>query len=225
MKTKFNEIIYSQLKEAQEKYGGYTGKDISAISRKINRQPKTVRRHIEKLREKDAAFSNFTYIGKQYIDLTLDEISFLQYRMQDNCLMLKSLLREELNKRRTEEGKSQIAQSTFYRFIENLMNSMGIERINERLKECEKWLNECYVWLGNPIRHYDLIKRRKHKLRSLLASIKSDESIAIQVRLIFEIQVCFFVDLLDFLIEQLIINKGRIYRLMNDKRAKVFLEA
>ena len=35
----------------------------------------------------------------------------------------------------------------------------------------------------------------------------------------------FFVDLLDFLIEQLIINKGRIYRLMSDKRAKVSLEA
>ena len=45
--------------------------------------------------------------------------------------------------------------------------------------------------------------------------------IAIQVRLIFEIQSYFFVDLLDFLIEQLLINKGRIYRLMSDKRAKV----
>ena len=127
------------------------------------------------MKEKDAAFSNFTYNGKQYIDLTLDELSFLQYRMQDNCLRLKSLLLEELNKRRTEEEKSQIAQSTFYRFLENLMNGMGI-----------------------------------------------DESIAIQVRLIFEIQVCFFVDLLDFLIKQLIINKGRIYRLMSNKRAKVF---
>ena len=142
----------------------------------------------------------------------------------------KTLLLEELNKRRTEEEKSHIAQSTFYRFLENLMNSMGIdgndpyrwlktkeiavtekytienarasiktlfsfrdlknisvtdlEGINERLKECEKWLNEYYVGLGNPIRHYDRIKRRKHKLRSLLASIKSGESIAIQVRLI-----------------------------------------
>jgi IS30 family transposase len=38
--------------------------DIAIISRKINRQPKTVRRHIEKLRDKDASFSNFTYIGK-----------------------------------------------------------------------------------------------------------------------------------------------------------------
>jgi len=91
MKTNFKEIIYSQLKEAQEKSGGYTGKDISIISRKINRQPKTVRRHIEKLREEDAVFSNFTYIGKQYIDLTLDEMSLLQYKLQDNCLMLKSL--------------------------------------------------------------------------------------------------------------------------------------
>ena len=103
MKTKFKEIIYSQLKEAQEKYGGYTGKDISAISRKINRQPKIVRRHIEKLKETDAVFSNFTYIGKQYIDLTLDKLSFLQYRMQDNCLMLKSVLLEELNKRALKE--------------------------------------------------------------------------------------------------------------------------
>ena len=46
-------------------------------------------------------------------------------------------------------------------------------------------------------------------------------SIAIQVRLIFEIQVCVFAGLRDFLIEQLILNKGRIYRLMSDKRAKV----
>ncbi len=64
MKTKFKEIIYSQLNEAQEKYGGYTGKDISAISRKINRPPKTVRRQIENSRDEDASFSHFTYIGK-----------------------------------------------------------------------------------------------------------------------------------------------------------------
>ena len=88
------------MREAQEKYGGYTGKDIAFISREINRQPKTVRRQIEKFRDDDASFSNFTYIGKRYTDLTLDEISFLKYKLQDNCLMLKSLLLEELNKRR-----------------------------------------------------------------------------------------------------------------------------
>jgi hypothetical protein len=181
--------------------------------------------------------------------------------------MLKSLLLEELNKRRIEEGKSQIPLSTFYKFLGNLMNSMGIdendpyrwlktkgitvtekyfienarasiqtpfsfrdlknisiadlEGINERLKECERWLEGNYTGIGNPIRHYDRIKKRKHKLRSLLASIKSDESIAIQVRLIFEIPICFFADLPDFLIEQLILNKGRIYRLISDNRAKV----
>jgi hypothetical protein len=267
MKPEIKESIYSQLKGAQEKYGGYTGKDIAILSRRINRKPGTVRRQIEKLIEEDASFSNFTYIGKRYIDLTLDEISFLQYRMQDNCLMLKSLLLEELNKRRIEEGKSQIPQSTFYKFLENLLNSMGIDKndpyrwlktkgitvtekfsienarasiqtrfsfrdlkntsitdlegVNERLKECERWLEENYTGIGNPVSHYDRIKKRKIKLRSLLSSIKRDESIAIQIRLIFEIQVCFFVDLLDFLIEQVIINKGRTYRLMSDKRAKV----
>ena len=267
MKPKIKEIIYSQLKEVQEKYGGYTGTDIATISRKINRQPKTVRRQIEKLRDYDASFSIFTYIGKRYIDLTLDEISFLQYRLQDNCLMLKSLLLEDLNKRRIEEGKSQIPLSTFYKFLGNLMNGMGInendpyrwlktkgmsvtekysienarvsiqtlfsfrglknisiadlEGVNERLKECKRWLEGNYTGIGNIITHYDQIKKRKHKLRSLLASIKSDVGIAIQVRLIFEIQAYFFVDLLDFLIEQLIINKGRIYRLMSDKRPKV----
>jgi hypothetical protein len=127
MKPKFKEIIYSQLKEAQEKYGGYTGKDIAAISREIYRKPGTVRRQIEKLREEDASFSNFTYIGKQYIGLTLDEISSLQYKLQDNCLMLKSLLLEELNKRRIEEGKNRIPQSTFYRFLENPMHNLGID--------------------------------------------------------------------------------------------------
>lgn len=267
MKPKIKEMIYSQLKEAQEKYGGYTGKDIATISRKISRQPKTVRRQIEKLREEYASFSNFTCIGKRYIDLTLDEITFLQYRLQGNCLMLKSLLLEKLNKRRIDKGNSRIPPSTFYKFLGNLMNGMGIdendpyrwlktkgmsvteqysienarasiqtpfsfrdlknisiadlEGVNERLKECKRWLEENYTEIENIITHYDQIKKRKHKLRSLLASIKSDVGIAVQVRLIFEIQVCFFVDFLDFLIEQLILNKGRIYRLMSDKRAKV----
>jgi hypothetical protein len=72
MKPKIREIIYSQLKEAQEKYGGYTGKDIATISMKISRQPKTVRRRIEKLREEYASFSNFTYIGKRYIEFFVD---------------------------------------------------------------------------------------------------------------------------------------------------------
>jgi hypothetical protein len=220
------------------------------------------------LREEDASFSNFTYIGKRYTDLTLDKISFLQYRLRDNCLMLKSLLLEKLNKRRIEEGKSLIPLSTFYKFLGNIMNNMGIDQndhyrwlktnginvtgkysidnarayiqtlfsfrdlrnisvadlegLNERLKECKRWLEENYTGMGNPISHYDRIRKRKYKLKSLLASIKSDESIAIQVRLIFEIQVGFFVDLLDFLIEELILNNRRTYRLMSDKRAKVF---
>jgi hypothetical protein len=131
MKPKFKEIIHSYLKEAQEKYGGYTGNDIAMISRKINRQPGTLRRQIEKLRGEDAAFSNFTYIGKRYTDLTLDEILFLQYKLQDNCIMLKSLLLEELNKRRIEEGKSQIPLSTFYKFLGNLMNNMEIYENDE----------------------------------------------------------------------------------------------
>jgi hypothetical protein len=135
MKPKFKEIIHSYLKEAQEKYGGYTGNDIAMISRKINRQPGTLRRQIEKLRGEDAAFSNFTYIGKRYTDLTLDEILFLQYKLQDNCIMLKSLLLEELNKRRIEEGKSQIPLSTFYKFLGNLMNNMEI------------YENDPYRWL------------------------------------------------------------------------------
>ena len=88
MKRELKEIIYPQLREAQEEYGGYTGNNIAIISRKINRPPKTVRRQIEKLRDKAASFSNFTYIGKLYTDLTLDEMSFLQYTLQDNCLML-----------------------------------------------------------------------------------------------------------------------------------------
>ncbi|MBE9592594.1 MAG: hypothetical protein IMF19_03860, partial [Proteobacteria bacterium] len=90
---------------------------------------------IEILGDEDASFSNFTYIGKRYTDLTLDEISFFQYKLQDNCLMLKSLLLEALNKRRIEEGKSQIPLSTFYKFLGNLMNSMGIDE------------NDHYRWL------------------------------------------------------------------------------
>ena len=42
MKRIFKDIIYSQLREAQEKYGGYTGDDIATISMKITRQQKTV---------------------------------------------------------------------------------------------------------------------------------------------------------------------------------------
>lgn len=70
-----------------------------------------------------------------------------------------------------------------------------------------RWLEENYTGIENPVSYYDRIRKRKLKLRSFLSSIKSDESIAIQIRLIFELQVCFFVDLLDFLIEQLILKK------------------
>jgi hypothetical protein len=45
--------------------------------------------------------------------------------------MLKSLLLEELNKRRIEEGKSQIPLSTFYKFLGNLMNNMEIYENDE----------------------------------------------------------------------------------------------
>jgi hypothetical protein len=51
MKPEIKESIHSQLKGAQEKYGGYTGQDIAILSRKINRKPGTVRRQIEKVIE------------------------------------------------------------------------------------------------------------------------------------------------------------------------------
>ena len=85
-----------------------------------------------------------------------------------------------------ENARASIKTLFSFRDLKNI-SVTDLEGINERLKECERWLNEYYVGLGKPIRHYDRIKRRKHKLRSLLASIKSDESIAIQARLIFEI--------------------------------------
>jgi len=97
--------------------------------------------------------------------------------------MLKSLLLEELNKRRIEVGKSQIPLSTFYKLLGNLMNSRGIDEndhyrwlktkgINERLKECERWLEGNYTGIENPIRHYDRTRKHPSGANQLLATAK-----------------------------------------------------
>ncbi len=69
--------IYNHLYACQQRFGGYTGKDIEEIARYLGFYRKTVKRYVEKWSKTDPLFAELKYIGKSSIPLTLEDIVLL----------------------------------------------------------------------------------------------------------------------------------------------------
>ncbi len=108
-------------------------------------------------------------------------------------------------------------------FTFNELKTFGgidIVGINDRLGEAEKWFYKMYMDI-EPYEWYSRIRDRIKILQNHLSSIKSDKSLPIQTRLIFESQIAFLVDCKDLLIEESIHKFGRIQQKMNESRKNV----
>ncbi len=97
---------------------------------------------------------------------------------------------------------------------------VDIEGIYERFREADRWFYRMYIDT-EPYSWYSRIKDRVKVLQNHVSSIKSDEALPIQTRLIFEAQISFLVDCKDLLVEEIIHKGGRIQQNMNESRKKV----
>lgn len=95
-----------------------------------------------------------------------------------------------------------------------------IEGIYERFREAERWFYRMYIDT-EPYFWYSRIKDRIKVLQNHMSSIKSDEALPIQTRLIFEAQIAFLVDCRDLLVEEIIHKGGRVRQNMEESRKKV----
>ncbi len=66
--------IYTELFEYQQRFGGYTGKDLDNISRALGFDRRTLKRNVEKWSKTDPLFAELKYIGQRSISVTLEDI-------------------------------------------------------------------------------------------------------------------------------------------------------
>jgi hypothetical protein len=105
------------LTRCQIEKGGYTGSDVTILAKSIPVSPQALRKRIDDWNSSDQTFKQLRYLGKQTIPLTIDDFVLISQGFKENPLGRMSDILQELNGNRQRQGKDQIPQSSFYRFV------------------------------------------------------------------------------------------------------------
>ena len=116
--------IYNHLITCQQRFGGYMGKDLDDIARKLGFDRRTIKRNVEKWSNTDPSFAELEYIGKHSIIITLEDIAIINQRLKEKITSKKQDIILEINDTRVKHGYAAIPQSTLYRIINNLMAAL-----------------------------------------------------------------------------------------------------
>ena len=116
--------IYNHLFTCQQRFGGYTGKDLDEIARKLGFDRRTIKRNVEKWSITDPSFAELEYIGKHLLIITLEDIAIINQRLKEKITSKKQDIILEINDTRIKQGNAAITQSTLYRIINNLMAAL-----------------------------------------------------------------------------------------------------
>ncbi len=116
--------IYNHLFEYQQRFGGYTGKDLDEIARIFGFNRRTLKRNVEKWSKTDPHFAELKYIGKSSIPLTIEDITLLNQRLKENITCTKQALIKELNDKRIKRGDIPINQPSLFRIIDNWIEAL-----------------------------------------------------------------------------------------------------
>ncbi len=118
------EEIYSHLYARQQQFGGYSGKDIEKIAKLFGFDRRTLKRNIEKWSKTDPLFAELKYTGRRSIPMTFEDIAILNKRLSENITCTKQELIREINEKRIKREEAPIPQSTFYRIINNFIETL-----------------------------------------------------------------------------------------------------
>jgi hypothetical protein len=116
--------IYNHLFEYQQRFGGYTGKDLDETARIFGINKRTLKRNVEKWSKTDPLFSKLKYIGQRSTPITLDEITLLNQRLKENITCTKEGLVREINDNRIKQGGGPISRSSLFRVIDNWIDAL-----------------------------------------------------------------------------------------------------
>src|SRR3972149_6654590 len=122
--TQIKERIYRHFYACQQRFGGYTGKDIEEIARQLGLNRKSVKRRVKKWSKTDPLFPKLKYIGRHSVPLTLEDIFILNQHLSHNISSRKQDLIIEINNNRIRRGEVPIPQSTFYLVINNMVETL-----------------------------------------------------------------------------------------------------
>ena len=85
----YKKKIYDHLLEYQQRFGGYTGKDLDEIARIFGLNKRTLKRYVEKWSKSDSLFSTLKYTGKRSVPLThLSKIFDFSVSKDNVCVSL-----------------------------------------------------------------------------------------------------------------------------------------
>jgi hypothetical protein len=116
--------IYNHLFSCQQRFGGYTGRDLDETARKLGFDRRTIKRNVEKWSKTDPSFVELEYIGKHSIIITLEDIAIINQRLKEKITSKKQDIIREINDTRVKQGNAPIPQSTLHRIINNLMAAL-----------------------------------------------------------------------------------------------------
>jgi hypothetical protein len=116
--------IYDHLLEYQQRFGGYTGKDLDETARFFGINKRTLKRNVENWSKTDPLFSKLKYIGQRSIPITLDEITLLNQRLKENITCTKEVLVREINDNRNRRGDVPIGRSSLFQIIDNWIEAL-----------------------------------------------------------------------------------------------------
>jgi hypothetical protein len=118
------EKIYNYLSSCQERFGGYTGKNLDEIAKLCGFDIRTVKRNVEKWAKTDLRFTDLKYIGKHSICITLEDIAILNHLLSENIIYPKQDLIKKINDDRIIRGYVPVPPPTLYHLIENLTKTL-----------------------------------------------------------------------------------------------------
>lgn len=116
--------IYNHLFEYQQRFGGYTGKDLDEIARVFGFDRRTLKRNVENWLKTDPLFSKLKYIGRRSIPITLEEITALNQHLRENITCTKQILVREINDNRIKRGDVPISRTSLFRIIDNWIEAL-----------------------------------------------------------------------------------------------------
>jgi hypothetical protein len=120
----YKKKIYDHLLEYQQRFGGYTGKDLDEIARIFGLNKRTLKRYVEKWSKSDSLFSTLKYTGKRSVPLTLEEVTLLNQRLKENITCTKEVLVREINDNRIKRGDVPISRPSLFRIIDHWIEAL-----------------------------------------------------------------------------------------------------
>jgi hypothetical protein len=128
------EQVLNFLKEKQESEGGYTGNDLTELSKLLKVTQFGLRRRLANWIKTDNEFSQFIYLGKEKPSITLFEFFKIKKELASNPIQVKKGNFEAIQEERKAQNQKPLAKTTYYRIVKQQVLSLYCSETNNWFK-------------------------------------------------------------------------------------------